>query len=80
MRPGSPPIRLTPLEARLLEALLLNAGHVLTAEVLVDAVTTRTRKAAIAMLKQLVYRLRSTSTRSLPSPSTSGPCLASVMP
>ncbi|MDI9549657.1 MAG: response regulator transcription factor [Chloroflexota bacterium] len=58
MRPGSPPIRLTPLEARLLETLLLNAGHVLTAEALVDAVWGA-EGGDRAMLKQLVYRLRS---------------------
>ncbi|MCB8945215.1 MAG: response regulator transcription factor [Ardenticatenaceae bacterium] len=52
-----PPIRLTPLEARLLEVLLRHAGQVMTTEGLITAVWgadggDRT------MLKQLVYRLR----------------------
>ena len=55
--PGQDPIRLTPLESRLLETLMHNAGQVLTAETLITAVWgadggDRT------MLKQLVYRLR----------------------
>jgi DNA-binding response OmpR family regulator len=56
-RPGTLPIRLTPLEVRLLEALMLNAGQVLPTDTLIDKVWgpdggDRT------MLKQLVYRLR----------------------
>lgn len=56
-RSGMPALRLTPLEAALLETLMLNAGRVLTSDTLVDAVWgagggDRT------MLKQLVYRLR----------------------
>ena len=56
-RPGQPPVRLTPLETRLLETLILNAGQVLSSDALIDAVWgpdggDRT------MLKQLVYRLR----------------------
>lgn len=52
-----PPVRLTPLEARLLERLMLNVGQVVPAETLIDAVWgvdggDRT------MLKQLIYRLR----------------------
>lgn len=56
--PGQPPIRLTPLETRLLEALMLNAGQVLTAEVLISSVWAA-EGGDRAMLKQLVYRLRS---------------------
>jgi DNA-binding response OmpR family regulator len=56
-RTGAPPIRLTPLEVRLLEALMLNAGQVLPTDTLIDKIWgpdggDRT------MLKQLVYRLR----------------------
>lgn len=54
---GAAPVRLTPLEVRLLEALILNAGHVLTAGALVDAVWGN-EGGDRAMLKQLVYRLR----------------------
>lgn len=54
---GGAPVRLAPLEARLLEALMLNAGHVLTAGALVDAVWG-IEGGDRAMLKQLVYRLR----------------------
>ena len=57
-RPDEAPIRLTQLESRLLESLMLNAGQVLTSDQLITAVWgadggDRT------MLKQLVYRLRS---------------------
>jgi len=55
---GAVPVRLAPLEARLLEALMLNAGHVLTASALVDAVWG-SEGGDRTMLKQLVYRLRS---------------------
>jgi DNA-binding response OmpR family regulator len=56
-RPGRAAVRLTPLEVRLLEALMLNAGQVLPADTLISTVWgpdggDRT------MLKQLVYRLR----------------------
>ena len=57
LRPNCPALRLTPLEARLLETLMLNIGHVLTADMLVDAVWG-TEGGDRAMLKQLVYRLR----------------------
>lgn len=56
--PGADPVRLTPLEARLLEHLVLHAGHVLTAESLITAVWGSTAGDRV-MLKQLVYRLRS---------------------
>lgn len=57
-RADEAPIRLTQLESRLLESLMLNAGQVLTSDQLITAVWgadggDRT------MLKQLVYRLRS---------------------
>ena len=56
-RSDLPPIRLTPLEARLLEALMLNAGRVLTSERLIAAVWG-IDGGDRAMLKQLIYRLR----------------------
>lgn len=56
-RPGAPPLRLTPLEATLLETLMLNAGRVLTSDTLVDAVWGADGGDR-AMLKQLIYRLR----------------------
>jgi DNA-binding response OmpR family regulator len=51
------PIRLTPLEARLLETLMLNVGQVLPADTLIDAVWGA-EGGDRTMLKQLVYRLR----------------------
>ena len=56
-RQDEPPVRLTQLEVRLLEMLMLNAGQVLTSEQIITTVWgadggDRT------MLKQLVYRLR----------------------
>lgn len=51
------PVRLTPLEARLLEALMLHVGQVLTGEALISAVWS-TEGGDRSMLKQLVYRLR----------------------
>ncbi len=57
LREGRPPVRLTALELRLLEALMLQPGRVLPADTLIAAIWgadggDRT------MLKQLVYRLR----------------------
>ena len=52
-----PPIHLAPLETRLLEALMLNAGQVLTTAVLLNAVWAA-EGGDRSMLKQLVYRLR----------------------
>lgn len=57
-RKGQPPIRLTPLETQLLEAFMLNPGRVLTSEQLIAAVWGADGGDR-AMLKQLVYRLRS---------------------
>ena len=57
-REGKPPVRLTPLEASLLETLMLNAGRVLTSDTLVSAVWG-VEGGDRTMLKQLVYRLRS---------------------
>lgn len=56
-RPDAPPLRLTQLEVRLLEMLMLNAGQVLTSEQLITAVWGADGGDR-AMLKQLVYRLR----------------------
>jgi len=55
---GGPAHTLTPLEARLLEALLLNAGQVLTAAELIGDVWGPGAGSA-EMLRQLVRRLRS---------------------
>ena len=56
-RPGGEPVRLTPLEVRLLEVLMLNAGQVLPADTLIANVWGP-EGGDRAMLKQLVYRLR----------------------
>jgi DNA-binding response OmpR family regulator len=54
---GEPLAKLTGLETRLLEILMLNQGQVLTTETLIDAVWGSSGGDR-AMLKQLVYRLR----------------------
>lgn len=54
---GHAPIRLTRLEARLLQALLQNAGHVVTTSSLIARVWGPDG-ATQEMLKQLIYRLR----------------------
>jgi len=51
------PILLTPLEVELLDYLMLNAGHVLTTEALIDQVWGPERGTR-SMLRQLVHRLR----------------------
>lgn len=51
------PISLTPLESRLLDYLMVNAGHVLTTDAVVDHVWGPDR-ASRNMLRQLVHRLR----------------------
>lgn len=56
-RQGAPSVRLTPLEARLLEALMLNAGRALPSDTLINAVWG-SEGGDRTMLKQLVYRLR----------------------
>ncbi|HMN26891.1 MAG TPA: response regulator transcription factor [Caldilineaceae bacterium] len=56
-RNNEAPIRLTPLEVRLLEALMLNAGQVLPTDTLIDKVWGP-EGGDRTMLKQLVYRLR----------------------
>ncbi len=57
-RPNGEPVRLTPLEARLLERLMLHAGQVLPSDSLITAVWGN-EGGDKTMLKQLVYRLRS---------------------
>lgn len=52
------PVRLTPLEVKLLETLMINAGQVMPVELLINAVWGQDQGDR-AMLKQLVYRLRS---------------------
>jgi DNA-binding response OmpR family regulator len=56
-RKGHDPIRLTPLEVRLLETLMLNPGQALPSESLITHVWGADGGDR-AMLKQLVYRLR----------------------
>ena len=56
-RQDSEPARLTPLEAKLLETLILHAGQVLTSDVLITTVWGNDGGDK-TMLKQLVYRLR----------------------
>ncbi len=51
------PLRLTPLEARLLETLMLHAGQVLASDTLITAIWG-VEGGDRVMLKQLVYRLR----------------------
>jgi DNA-binding response OmpR family regulator len=52
-----PPVPLTPLESRLLDYLMVNAGHVLTTEALIDHVWGA-EGGDRDMLRQLVRRLR----------------------
>jgi DNA-binding response OmpR family regulator len=52
------PLRLTPLEVKLLETLMIHAGQVMTVDLLITAVWGQDQGDR-AMLKQLVYRLRS---------------------
>jgi DNA-binding response OmpR family regulator len=73
-RPDRSPIRLTPLETRLLEALMLNAGQVLSADMLINIVWGA-EGGDRTMLKQLVYRLR---TKIEPDPSQ--PTLIETVP
>jgi DNA-binding response OmpR family regulator len=54
---GGDPTRLTPLEARLLETLMIHAGQVLASDALITAVWG-SDGGDRTMLKQLVYRLR----------------------
>jgi len=56
--PSLAPIRLTPLETRLLETLMRHSGQVLTSDSLINTVWG-IEGGDKAMLKQLVYRLRS---------------------
>jgi DNA-binding response OmpR family regulator len=56
-RAGLPPVRLTALELKLLEALMRDPGRVLPADTLIAAVWGP-EGGDRAMLKQLVYRLR----------------------
>lgn len=53
----NPPVRLTPLETRLLETLMLNAGRVLSSESIINTVWG-IEGGDRTMLKQLIYRLR----------------------
>lgn len=55
-RVGKEPVRLTVLEYRLMEVLMLNRGHVLPVEKLISHIWEAGGDRA--MLKQLVYRLR----------------------
>ena len=66
----SEPVLLTPLENRLLDYLMLNAGHVLTAEAIIEHVWGADGGDR-DMLRQLVHRLRSKIAQ-VPSPNQSG--------
>ncbi len=57
-RGEEPPIRLTPLEFRLLQHLMLNRGQVLTAETLIEYVWGYEDTGDRVLLKQLIRRLR----------------------
>ena len=68
-----PPVPLTPLESRLLDYLMVNAGHVLTTEALIDHVWGA-EGGDRDMLRQLVRRLRAKVARACgvvePDPTT----------
>jgi len=64
------PVLLTPLENRLLDYLMLNAGHVLTAEAIIEHVWGADGGDR-DMLRQLVHRLR-TKIAQIPTPPTTG--------
>ena len=55
---GAPPVRLTSLEFRLLQLMLVNAGRTLTAERLTSHVWGNRGSGDRQLLKQLVHRLR----------------------
>lgn len=59
------PVLLTPLENRLLDYLMLNAGHVLTAEAIIEHIWG-TEGADRDMLRQLIHRLRSKIAQATP--------------
>jgi DNA-binding response OmpR family regulator len=66
------PVSLTPLESRLLDYLMLNAGHVLTAEAIIDHVWGA-EGGERDMLRQLVHRLRAKIAQAYEAPGeTSG--------
>lgn len=54
---GQEPVTLTPLEVQLLDYLMVNAGHVLTMDALIDQVWGP-QAGNRSMLRQLVHRLR----------------------
>lgn len=56
-RADQPPVRLTPMETRLLEALLIHPGQVLKTDLLINTIWGP-QGGDRTMLKQLVYRLR----------------------
>jgi DNA-binding response OmpR family regulator len=59
---GGNPVSLTPLENRLLDYLMLNAGHVLTAEAIIAHVWGA-EGGDRDMLRQLMHRLRAKITQ-----------------
>ena len=59
------PVLLTPLENRLLDYLMLNAGHVLTAEAIIEHIWGA-EGADRDMLRQLIHRLRGKITQATP--------------
>jgi DNA-binding response OmpR family regulator len=66
------PISLTPLESRLLDYLMLNAGHVLTADAIIEHVWG-SEGGDRGMLRQLVHRLRGKIALAFPTKGESVP-------
>jgi DNA-binding response OmpR family regulator len=76
-RGESEPVLLTPLENRLLDYLMLNAGHVLTAEAIIEHVWGADGGDR-DMLRQLVHRLRGKIAQVPPPGESDRPALAPV--
>jgi DNA-binding response OmpR family regulator len=74
---GGEPVLLTPLESRLLDYLMLNAGHVLTAEAIITHVWGA-EGGDRDMLRQLVHRLRGKITQAH-SPEASKPGFSNLV-
>jgi DNA-binding response OmpR family regulator len=74
---GGEPVPLTPLESRLLDYLMLNAGHVLTAEAIITHVWG-VEGGDRDMLRQLVHRLRGKITQAH-CPEEGDPSLADLV-
>jgi DNA-binding response OmpR family regulator len=68
-------VSLTPLESRLLDYLMLNAGHVLTADAIIDHVWG-SEGGDRDMLRQLIHRLRSKVAQAQRGPDIAAPELS----